>query len=80
MKKFIILSSAAYLNGGAYVDAGTEVPVGKEKLEITEERAVDIEKGLRGEIYEVDAGDDDDAGESGEGAAAPAQGRRSRSR
>lgn len=38
MKKILLLS-AAYLNGGAYVDAGTEVPVGPEKLEMTEERA-----------------------------------------
>lgn len=38
MKKILLLS-AAYLNGGSFVCANTEVPVGTEKLEMTEERA-----------------------------------------
>lgn len=54
MKKVILLLSAAYLNGNAFVDAGATVGVGTEKHEITEERALDIEKGLRGEISEVE--------------------------
>jgi hypothetical protein len=48
MKKVILLLSAAYLNGNAFVDAGATVGIGTDKHEITEERAVDIEKGLRG--------------------------------
>jgi len=46
MAKVILLLSAAYLNGNAFVDAGATVSIGTEKHEITEERALDIEKGL----------------------------------
>lgn len=75
MKKYIHLSSPAYLNGGAYVDAGADVPVGGDKLEITEERAEAIEAGLRGTISEVD----DETGGDGEDPSDPAPAR-SRSR
>jgi hypothetical protein len=61
--KQILLLSAAYLNGGAYVDAGATVSVGPEKHEITEERAVDIEKGRCGEISEVEETDEVDEGD-----------------
>ncbi|MEE2915927.1 MAG: hypothetical protein VYB32_02530 [Pseudomonadota bacterium] len=67
MKKYIHLTSPAYLNAGAYVDAGADVPVGNDKLEITEERAEAIEAGLRGTITEVDdepAGDGEDSAEA----------------
>ncbi len=57
MAKVILLLSAAYLNGNAFVDAGATVSIGTEKHEITEERALDIEKGLRGEISEVEDAD-----------------------
>jgi len=57
MAKVILLLSAAYLNGNAFVDAGATVSIGTEKHEITEERARDIEKGLRGEISEVEDAD-----------------------
>jgi len=63
MNKVILLLSAAYANGGAFVDAGNVVPIGTDKHEITEERAVDIEKGLRGKISNVEdaeGGDDSD--------------------
>ncbi len=63
MKKVILLLSAAYLNGNAFVDAGATVGVGTEKHEITEERALDIEKGLRGEISEVEDADGEDDGD-----------------
>ncbi len=63
MKKVILLLSAAYLNGNAFVDAGATVGVGTEKHEITEERAVDIEKGLRGEISEVEDADGEGDGD-----------------
>jgi hypothetical protein len=60
MKKAILLLSAAYLNGGAYVDAGATVEIGDEKHQITDERAVDIENGMRGEIHEVEEAEEDD--------------------
>ncbi len=59
MKK-ILLMSAAYLNGGGYVDAGTEVPVGTEKLEMTEERASDM---VKAKLAEELSDDEDGAGE-----------------
>lgn len=62
MKKVILLLSAAYLNGNAFVDAGATVAIGTDKHEITEERAIDIQKGLRGEISEVE--DETDAVDS----------------
>lgn len=66
--KMILLLSAAYLNGGGYVDAGASVEVGEAKHQITEERAVDIQRGLRGEISEVEATDEDeDEGDRDEG-------------
>lgn len=61
MKKILLLS-AAYLNGGGYVDAGTEVPVGTEKLEMTEERASDMVTAKLAEELP-----DDDAGDAGDG-------------
>ncbi len=62
--KMILLLSAAYLNGGGYVDAGHSVEIGDEKHQITDERAADIERGLRGEISEVEEADED--GQEGE--------------
>ena len=56
--KMILLLSAAYLNGGGYVDAGNSVEIGEEKHQISEERAVDIENGMRGEISEVEEADE----------------------
>ncbi|MDD1450824.1 hypothetical protein NHF48_007385 [Sphingomonas sp. H160509] len=67
MKKVILLLSAAYLNGNAFVDAGATVGIGTDKHEITEERAVDIEKGLRGEISEVEDADDTDGDDDSDG-------------
>lgn len=67
MKKVILLLSAAYTNGNAFVDAGATVPIGTDKHEITEQRAVDIEKGLRGEISEVEDADDNDVAEDSDG-------------
>lgn len=64
--KMILLLSAAYLNGGGYVDAGHSVEVGEGKHQITEERAVDIERGLRGEISEVEEADQNDEGDEGD--------------
>ena len=64
MKKIILLLSAAYANGGAYVDAGETLEIGDGKHQITDERAVDIEKGLRGEISDVEE-TDEDAGTDG---------------
>lgn len=63
MKKVILLLSAAYLNGGAYADAGATVPIGPGKHEITDERATDIEKGLRGEISDVEETVEDSEGD-----------------
>lgn len=59
MKKILLLS-AAYLNGGAYVDAGAQVPIGTEKLEMTEERAAGMIAGKLAEELPDDeqAGDD----------------------
>ncbi|PCG08691.1 hypothetical protein COA17_11075 [Sphingomonas ginsenosidimutans] len=68
--KYIHLLSPAYLNGGGYVDAGVDVPVGDDKLEITEERADGIVSGLRGKISEV-ADDDTDGADEGETPATP---------
>lgn len=63
MKKVILLLSAAYMNGNAFVDAGATVGIGTDKHEITEERAVDIEKGMRGEISEIEDADGEDDGD-----------------
>lgn len=63
MKKIILLLSAAYANGGAYVDAGNTVDIGDGKHEITDERAVDIEKGLRGKISDVEDAHDEGDGD-----------------
>lgn len=63
MAKVILLLSAAYLNGNAFVDAGATVSIGTEKHEITEERARDIEKGLRGEISDAEDADEDGDGD-----------------
>lgn len=59
--KRILLLSAAYLNGGAYVDAGEAPVIGPEKHEITEERALALEKSKLGEIHEVDDENDGEA-------------------
>ncbi len=67
MKKVIYLLSAAYLNGGAYVDAGAAVDIGDEKHQITEERAVDIENGMCGEISEVEEADENNQDDEGDG-------------
>jgi hypothetical protein len=67
MKKVILLLSAAYLNGNAFVDAGATVGVGPEKHEITEDRAVDIQKGRRGEISEIDDEAEEVEGDGGAG-------------
>lgn len=69
MKKMtILLLSAAYANGGAYVDAGNTVPIGDGAHEITHERAVDIENGMRGEISEVeDDAEVEEAEDEGDG-------------
>ncbi len=67
MAKVILLLSAAYLNGNAFVDAGATVSIGTEKHEITEDRALDIEKGLRGKISEVEDADEDDAEDDSDG-------------
>lgn len=64
--KHILLLSAAYLNGGAYADAGETVAIGDGKQEITEDRAVDIENGMRGEITEVED-DVEEAEDEGDG-------------
>lgn len=66
MKKILLLS-AAYLNGGAFVPVGTEVPVGPEKLEMTEGRASDMVKAELAEELPDDDDDDDDAGDNGDG-------------
>lgn len=65
MKKILLLS-AAYLNGGAFVPVGTEVPVGPEKLEMTEDRASDMVKAKLAEELPDDEVDDD-AGHAGDG-------------
>jgi len=62
MKKILLLS-AAYANGGAYVDAGNTLEIGDGKHQITNERAVDIESGLRGEISDVEETDEDGDGD-----------------
>ncbi len=61
MKKILLLS-AAYLNGGAFVSVGTEVPVGPEKLEMTEGRASDMVKAKLAEELP-----DDETGDAGDG-------------
>jgi hypothetical protein len=63
MAKVILLLSAAFTNGNGFVDAGATVPVGTEKHEISEARALDIEKGLRGEISDVEETNEGDDGD-----------------
>lgn len=66
MKK-ILLMSAAYLNGGAFVTVGTEVPVGREKLEMTEERADAMVTAKLAEELPDDGEDDADGGDNLDG-------------
>lgn len=62
--KYIRLLSPAYSNNGRFLDAGMTIEVGEEGAQITEERADEITKGLRGE--EVDVVDEALGGEEGE--------------
>lgn len=64
--KQILLLSAAYSNSNTYADAGSTLEIGDGKHQITEERALDIEKGLRGEISEVEDTDEVDDETDGE--------------
>lgn len=63
--KTILLLSAAYLNGGTYVDAGAQVPIGTEKLEMTEERAEMMVTAKLAEVVPDDEAADEDAGGEG---------------
>ncbi|MBB3691458.1 hypothetical protein [Sphingomonas sp. BK580] len=72
MKKILLLS-AAYLNGGAFVSADTVVPVGDEKLEMTEGRAADMVKAkLAEELADDEDGAEEGAEGEGEGESEPA--------
>jgi hypothetical protein len=65
MRKVLVLLTAAYTNGGQFITAGNSIPIGDEKLEITEERAKDMVPS-GGSIEEVeDPADDEDADELG---------------
>ena len=70
MKHVLLLTAAAYLNGGAYVDAGTTVGIGEKTNEITEERAEEIVRMGRAELVEVEESEESEEGE-GEGAEQP---------